>query len=128
MPLETLTLESLAKFDFGRRVTEQFQQLIAEATADMCDRPSIAKARKVSLTLHLTPVFCADSGTCAEVKVVAAMDRKLPGYTSAEYTAEIQAPNNKARGMIRFRLDSPDNPNQRTFEDFEDEKHPESED
>ncbi len=104
--MKTLTLANLPHHHNGR-VALAFDQLLKQAYADVKDRPAESAARKVTLTLMLTPQTEGEQGLIEGVGVQFKFDIKLPPKQTVVYPMAI-APN----GALVFEPDSPGNPRQ----------------
>lgn len=80
MALEKLTLASLDIID-GGRLREAFEAALKQARLDCYDRPRLDGARKVILTVLLTPVSRQD-GTLNSIDVQFEIDGKTPKKVS----------------------------------------------
>jgi hypothetical protein len=106
--LEQFTLGTLAEMD-GGRIKAAFEQALNRCRHDCEDRPSIAGARKITLTVTLEPV-AADSGELESVDVSFALNEKLPNRASKTYNMEA------VTGGLLFNELSPDEVRQRTLD------------
>jgi len=110
-----LTAETLHQVDFGK-ATEAFQRLLKRAVLDCEDRPTMKKARKVTLEVQLTPEpeFEGNTVNCYTAKGVLVVKSSVPDYATNEIDFGIR--NN---GELVFNPDSPGNHRQMTMLDDE---------
>ncbi|MCA3003752.1 MAG: hypothetical protein IOD15_00125 [Phycisphaerales bacterium] len=99
-----LGLATLCRLDEGV-AQGQFDRLMVAATQDCMDRPGEKTARKVTLTLLLTPD--GTDNVCDRVKVEYEFSTSVPKFRTREYHAATHA-----NGSLLFSPSSPDDPNQ----------------
>lgn len=114
MALEKFSLGALASMD-GGRIATAFQQALDRLRYDCEDRPSIKGARKVQLSVSLTPV-ATDSGELESVDVDIQMNERLPKRSSKSFNMEAVA------GGLLFNELSPDEVKQKTLDMVEGRK------
>ena len=109
MAVKHLNFEALSEIDDGR-IKEAWEQAAKRARDDCADRPGVLKARKVTLTMTLTPVSASD-GSLDTVDVQFEIDDSLPKRISAAYNMKA------VRGGLLFNDLSPDDIKQGTLDD-----------
>lgn len=86
MALEKFTLATLSTMD-GGRIQTAFQQALDRLRYDCEDRPSVKGARKVTLSVELTPV-AADNGELSSVDVDIELNERLPKRGTKTFNME----------------------------------------
>lgn len=87
MSLRKLTLEAVADID-GGRIKAAVEQALARCHRDVVDRPALKQARKVTLTLKITPIpeDCGlSAGSC---NVEFDINESIPRRTSKKYNMQ----------------------------------------
>lgn len=111
MGLERLTIDALARIDFGS-VAAAFKTHVERLVRDCVDRPGVKNARKVALELKLTPVAEVRGNTidCGGAKGVFRIKSSIPDH-------ETQAVDFGVRhdGSLVFNEDSPRDHRQSTL-------------
>jgi len=107
--IEKFSLKSLADIDAGR-VREAFEQAIARCEADCKDRPAVEAARKVTLTVSMSPVIEAD-GEMGSCNLQFQITDSVPMRKSKVYNMK------SARGGLLWNELSPDEINQTTIDE-----------
>lgn len=83
MAIEKLTLDGIARLD-DERIAKAFALALDRARRDCHDRPALEKARKVTLTILMTP--CEDEdGSCGTVDVQFELDDNVPKRATRKY-------------------------------------------
>lgn len=108
MGLEKLTLASLDVID-GGRLREAFEAALKVARLDCYDRPRLDSARKVLLSISLTPVARQD-GTLSSIEVQFEVDNKTPKKVSPSFDMLPE------QGGLFFNEMSPDDVRQGTLD------------
>jgi len=88
MARRLLTLDALKEFDLGK-IDVAFANELQKVVRDMRDRPSLAKARKVTLELELVPQESA-TGDCETAQMTFTVSSKIPKYSSRTYETGVQ--------------------------------------
>lgn len=109
--LKALTLGSLSDLDLGRPQVA-FEAELANAVRDCIDRPGDRAARKVTMTMHLTPIV-DDDGDCDEVDVTFVFKTSVPNKQTKPYQMAI----NK-QGRLFFSENHPEDLDQSTIDDI----------
>lgn len=115
MPFLELTLTSLEDLDDGR-VAAAFAHEMKRAVQDCMDRPGDKKPRVVTLELKLTPVAETQGGLveCSGAHGEFSIKSKVPERRSKTYQF-----NANKKGQLSYSSNSPDNPDQTTFDDID---------
>lgn len=105
-----LTLDTLGDLD-GGSAREIVNAALRSALTDLEDRGDDGKPRKVTITLH---VHLLDNGQAA-----AKVDAKttIPAYSTHATIANMTR--REGRAGLQFQGLAPDNPNQKTLDEFE---------
>jgi hypothetical protein len=111
MGLERLTVDSLAKIDFGS-IAEAFKTHIERLVRDCVDRPGVKSARKVALELKLTPVAQVRGTTidCDGAKGVFCIKSSIPNHETQAVDFGV-----RSDGSLVFNEDSPRDHRQSTL-------------
>jgi hypothetical protein len=111
MGLEKLTVDSLARIDFGS-VAEAFKTHIERLVRDCMDRPGVKAARKVSLELKLTPISEVRGNTidCDGAKGVFRIKSCIPDHETQAVDFGV-----RGDGSLVFNEDSPRDHRQSTM-------------
>ncbi len=112
MALLQLRLETLKDLDFGRPAVA-FEQAMAVAVSDCCDRPGDKRPRKVALEFIITPII-EQEGHCDQVEGEFKIKTVLPHRQTKPYSFGL----NK-QGRLFFSEHSPQNVSQTTFDDLD---------
>jgi hypothetical protein len=104
-----LTLQTIRDFDPG--IVLAFNKRLAAAAADCDDRPMDDKPRKITLEVVMTPILDKGTRECDSVEIDFRCGSKQPEYRTKPYVIGL----NKG-GILVGDPDSPDDPNQRTFD------------
>jgi hypothetical protein len=112
MALEKFDLRTLANMDDGR-IREAFNQALARCESDCRDRPGVKKSRSVSITTTITPVL-DEEGNLETCEVAFDISDKIPKRQSKTYAMRADG-----AGALFFNDVSPDNPYQRTIDEFD---------
>ncbi|HMQ20993.1 MAG TPA: hypothetical protein PKE00_00790 [Planctomycetota bacterium] len=110
MAYEKFSMGTLLAID-GGRIREAFEMTLAQCEQDMADRPGVKAARKVTLTITLTPDVDEEGNLCAAT-VGFDVTLSMPKRKSRDYAMRAE-PN---RGLW-FNEYAPENPNQRTVDE-----------
>ncbi len=110
MSLQTLSLDTLKDFDFGK-ANVAFEHALRKIVRDIIDRPGDKSARKVILTTELTPQLEQD-GDVVSASVGFLIEAKIP-----KWKTQPQPTNVTSRGQLLFQELAPDNPDQMTIDD-----------
>jgi len=111
--LQNLKLDKLASID-GGRFAEAFNRHLMRCGEDCYDRPGDSKARKVTLTVEITPKL-DQNGMCEGCDVQMDAKTAVPPHRSKVFDMRL-----KPNGELYYRQDSLDNADQHTM-DFGDE-------
>lgn len=79
-----LSLENMSQLH-GGKMSAQFKMLMKRVIADLTDRPTIKKARKIEMEISITPADINDLD-CDHVDVEFHLSTKIPGFSSRPYT------------------------------------------
>lgn len=116
---QEFTLGALARMDDGR-IAETFNQAIRRVRLDCEDRPALEAARKIKLTISITP-SADDQGNLETVTVGFDLDESLPKRSSKNYHMVPR------RGALMFNDLAPENPDQGILQTFAGEDDDEKE-
>ena len=109
MAIHKLGLDTVNQVADGT-IVEAFNVHVKRAVQDISDRPGDKKARKVVLTMELTPVLQAN-GLADNVAMEVKIKSSIPDHVSRTVEAAI-----KRNGTALFNDMSPDNPDQMTLD------------
>lgn len=109
-----LTLTSLKQLEDGK-VVLAFDRELARVVRDCVDRPGDATARKVTLTMIVTPD--AYEGVCEAVNSEFRVQSSVPVRRSRPYHMEVDA-----RGAVLVNPASPEQVNQHTLDEVNHEQ------
>jgi hypothetical protein len=109
MALEQFTAAALATID-GGRLREALDLELRRCQVDCADRPALEKARKITLSIDLTPVQADDGADLDSIDVQFAVDSKLPRKRSKAYNMRA------AEGTLLFNELSPEEVHQGTLD------------
>jgi len=109
--LQKLGLGTLAELDNGRLAGE-FNEDLATLARDCRDRPLLATARRLTLTIDIKPVPPASGAGPVGTSVTATMDTSIPKRKTTAYAMELTLDD-----ALQFRADSPEDPQQTTLAD-----------
>jgi len=110
MGLEILDMGALSTIDAGR-LRVAWEQAMDRMRRDCYDRPGLEKARKVTLTMTMTPIPEQD-GSMRNMDVQFEVSETSPKRESPVYSMKAE------RGGLFFNDLSKENPNQRTLDDI----------
>jgi hypothetical protein len=110
MAYEKFSMLTLLGID-GGRIREAFDLTLATCEQDMADRPGVKAARKVTLTITLTPDPDEEGDLCG-ASVGFDVKASLPKRKSRDYSMRAE----KNRGLW-FNDHAPENPLQRTIDE-----------
>lgn len=114
MAYEKFTMQTLLGID-GGRIREAFEMTLAQCEQDMADRPGVRAARKVTLTITLTPDTDEEGNLCAST-VGFDVKSSMPKRKSRDYAMRAEP----GRGLW-FNEYAPENPAQRTIDEGRDD-------
>jgi hypothetical protein len=122
---QTFNVETLATID-GGRVKKAIEHYVQRALADCADRPALKEARKVTLTISLTPEQ-DDRGMLDECAVEFNYSEALPKRRSKPYSMKAVVDDDghlvEGQGLI-FNDLSADDPKQTTLDEADLDEHP----
>ena len=112
MALQQFKLEKLAEFD-GERLRRAFEQCMNHAISDCQNRPGLKKPRVVTLSFTIVPIAPETRDDDLEtVKLKYDTKAKIPDLSREGLSLAV-----RKGGMLVYNDASPDNVNQRTFDD-----------
>jgi len=112
MPAETFSFSKLDKLQEGRLVTA-LDLAHRRMIADLHDRPLVAAARKITLTVAYKPVTDKETGELCDADVVFEFKESVPKRAGNTYRMAYD----EADAALLFHPDSPSNPHQHTIGD-----------
>jgi hypothetical protein len=118
MPVQALTLETIAGLDMGK-VAETMAMHLGRAAADCEDRPHDASPRKVILAITLSPSVDPE-GHMEDVKAQFFVESKVPSHRTKVYSMGVRRTPGRGVGLV-YNEDSPTNINQGTLYDNDSE-------
>lgn len=83
-----LTLEQLARLDNGK-VAAVFARELRHVVSDCIDRPTDDKARKITMTVSVTPQEC--DGVCETVEAEVTIKSSVPDRRTRPYQLAVDA-------------------------------------
>lgn len=114
MPLMPFTVESIATID-GGRIKTAIEMEIRRLQNDCADRPSVEKARVVTLQIEISPVLNLETGNFESCDVRFVIVGVTPKRISKPYNMKVSGQ------RLLFNELSPRDVDQMTFEDAQDE-------
>lgn len=108
MALKPFDFKGMAELD-DARIATAFDQALARIYEDLADRPSLTKARSITLNVTLTPMP-DEKGRLDDVDVDIQLTEKVPARQTKVYRMSAQ------RGALLFNEDSLDEPDQGTLD------------
>jgi len=108
MSIKQLTIQNFEHLDGGKAALS-FNAHIQRVAMDCMDRPGDPRARKVTLSVDLTPVLGED-GSADEVKMKFHVKSSVPDHKSKVYSLGM-----RMNGVLIFNEDSPEAIDQSTF-------------
>ena len=109
MAIESFELKTLTEID-GGRIREAFEQALRRCESDCRDRPNIAKARTLTLSVSLVPAV-DERGELDTVAATFDIAEKLPKRQSRKYQMLARG------GKLLFNELSPDDVKQKTLDE-----------
>jgi hypothetical protein len=111
MKRELKSLADVADLDQGA-VGEQFKVDLAAVMADVCDRPALKRARKITVELEIEPVAGAD-GTLRDLNVAVSLKTTAPVSRSQTVSMKWAA----KKSALVYNDEAPENADQRTLDE-----------
>lgn len=115
--IEEFKVEALATMD-GGRIKKALEHYVERAVADCADRATLKEARKVTLTISLTPE-ADDAGELDEVNVEFFYAEALPKRRSKAYSMKAAPTAEGETPGLFFNDLSPSDPKQGTLDEQE---------